>query len=186
MSYRDRLGVDTSPVWLEFHLVRDSENIPYTLSELELAEVIYKRFKFGDHDVLRIDQASMKTVKIQVHHSVDIEKHKNTSQIAVRKGLYVQAMKEVKLDKLVKLSWVPSEASSEQICDVLELFGKVTKKPVSTKFVIKDDADECTKKLRNVISENDKQVEMLIERNIPSYINKIRDLFKVKLLTIRS
>ena len=44
MSYRDRLGVDTSPVWLEFHLVR---NIPYTLSELELAEVIYKRFKFG-------------------------------------------------------------------------------------------------------------------------------------------
>ena len=126
MSYRDKLNVDTSPKWLEFHLIRDSEKIPYTLSEDELAETLYKRFGFGEFDVLRVDQASMKTIKIQVHHAVDIEKHKPSSQLTIRPGLYVQAMKEVKLEKLVKLSWVPAEATTEQICEVLELFGKVT------------------------------------------------------------
>ena len=179
MSYRDMLGVSTSPKWLEFNLVRDSENIPYTLSDDELAEVLYKRFGFGEFDVLRVDQASMKTIKIQVNHAVDLEKHKPSSQLTIRPGLYVQAMKEVKIDKLIKLSWVPAEASTEQICEVLEMFGKVTKKPVNVKFSIKDNAPEITKRLRNVISENDKQLEMLLDYGIPSYIKILDKKVKV-------
>ena len=176
------LGVSTSPKWLEFNLVRDSENIPYTLSDDKLAEVLYKRFGFGEFDVLRVDQSTMKTIKIQVNHAVDLEKHKPSSQLTIRPGLYVQAMKEVKIDKLIKLSWVPAEASTEQICEVLEMFGKIIKKPVNVKFSIKDNAPDITKRLRNVISENDKQLEMLLDHGIPSYI-KICDK-KVKLSLI--
>ena len=161
------------PKWFEFFLVRDSETVPYTLSEEELATVLYKDFRFGEFDVIKVDLSSMKSVKIKVKPQVDLEKHKNSAAFMVRPGLYVQAMKEVKQEKMVRLSWLSDDVTDAQIIEVLELFGKVTKQPTDAKFVIKDNATNLTKRLRNVYS-NDKNVEMLIERNIPSYI-KIAD-----------
>ena len=100
------------------------------------------------------------TIKLKVQHSVDIEKHKTTKAFAVREGLYVQPMKEVKLEKMIRLSWIPSETKNEEVCEILRLFGEITKPPTDMKFVIRDDAPELTKMLRNIYS-NDRQVEML-------------------------
>ena len=175
MSYSLRAAQGTQPKWFEFFLARDSETIPFTLNEEELATILYSdtRFGFGEHDVIKVDMSAMKSVKIKVRAEVNLEDHKTTRALQVRAGLYVQPMKEVKQEKIVKLSWLPSDVPDEAIIEVLEMFGKVTRPPMDAKFVIKDNASQFAKRLRNVFS-NDKTVEMLIESNIPSYI-KIQD-----------
>ena len=172
MAYAAKASQELPPKWFEFFLVRDAETVPYTLSEEELAKVLYVRFRFGEYDILKIDQSAMKSVKVKVKPDIDLEKHKTTSAWMVRPGLYVQPMKEVKTEKIVRLSWISPETPVEQIVEVMQLFGKVTKMPTDAKFIIKDNADAITKRLRNVYS-NDKVLEMIVERNIPSYINII-------------
>ena len=169
MAYAAKASQELPPKWFEFFLVRDAETVPYTLSEEELAKVLYVRFRFGEYDILKIDQSAMKSVKVKVKPDIDLEKHKTTSAWMVRPGLYVQPMKEVKTEKIVRLSWISPETPVEQIVEVMQLFGKVTKMPTDAKFIIKDNADAITKRLRNVYS-NDKVLEMIVERNIPSYI----------------
>ena len=138
---------NSSPKWLDFFLVQDGDTIPYTLTEDELARILYKPdcFNFGEFDVIKIDQTAMRTVKLKVRQGVDIEKHKLTHQYEIREGLYVQQMKEVKVERVIKLSWVPSDVEDHQIIEVLQLFGKVTKPPVDAKFQIRDNAPALTK-----------------------------------------
>ena len=53
---------------------------------------------------------------------------------------YCHILKEVKQERVIKLSWVPADVTDKQIIEVLELFGTVTKPPTDSKFVIKDSA----------------------------------------------
>ena len=178
MAYASMAANGSPPKWFEFFLVRDSDTIPYTLSDDELAIILYQRFKFGEYDVMKVDQSAMISVKLKVKPEVDLEKHKTTHAWMVRKGLYVQPMKEVKQEKTIRLSWISSDVTEKQIVDVMQLYGKITKKPVDAKFLIKDNAPEMTKRLRNVFS-NDKTMEMVVERNIPSYIKIANKKVKV-------
>ena len=173
MSYSALAARNTEPKWLECFLARDDDTVPYTLSEDELANVLYRLLKFGEFDVIKVDLSAMKSIKVKVRPEVNIDNHRTSANMVIREGLYLQAMKEVKQEKVVKLSWLPSDVTDQQIVEVMEMFGKVTKQPVDSKFIIKDSANEITKRLRNVFN-NDKIVEVLVERNIPSYI-KIAD-----------
>ena len=168
-SYATLAQRNTEPKWLEAFLARDDETVPYTLSEDEVAEVLYKLLKFGANDVIKVDLSAMKSIKIKVRAEVNIDNHKTNANMVIRQGLYLQAMKEVKKEKFIKLSWLPSDVPDEKILEVMQLYGKIVSPPVDSKFVIKDSAPELTKRLRNVYS-NDKVLEMLVERNIPSYI----------------
>ena len=102
-----------------------------------------------------------------------MDEHKNTSALEVRAGLYVLPMKEMKQEKLIKLSWLPSDVTNDQVKEVLELFGNVTGEITDLKYQIDDKETALTKRLRNVFC-NDRKLEMIVERNIPSYI-KIQD-----------
>ena len=168
-TWANRAGNGASPTWLEMHLFRDNETTSFTISDDELATILYSRFNFGEFDIVQIDHASMKLIRILVRAGVNVNNHKNDSAYQVRPGLYILPMKEMKQEKIVKLSWLPEEVTNDQVCEVLELFGTVTKTPVNMKYAIKDNAPALTKRLRNVLS-NDRKVEMIIERNIPSYI----------------
>ena len=90
--------------------------------------------------MIKVDQSAMKSIKIKVKPNIDIDRHKISHQYEVREGLYVQPMKEVKQERIIKLSWVPADVTDKQIIDVHQLFGKVTKPPVDSRFVIKDSA----------------------------------------------
>ena len=168
-SYAGRTGQGAGPTWMELRLYRDNETIPYTVNNEELAKMLYKRFQFGEFDIVKIDYSAMKSIKIKVRAGVNVENHKNTSAYAVRPGLWVLPMKELKQEKQIKLSWVPAEMTNAEINEVLELFGTVTSEATDLKFVIDDKEDELTKRLRNVYC-NDRKVTMVVEKNIPSYI----------------
>ena len=135
----------------------------------ELAKLLYDRFRFGEFDIVKINYSAMKVIKVKVRAGVDIEQHKNTSAYSIRPGLWVLPMKEIKQEKRIKLSWLPNEVTNEEITEVLELFGTVTGQATDLKFQIDDRADELTKRLRNFFC-NDRKIEMVVERNIPSYM----------------
>ena len=154
-SYASQAAHNTEPKWLEVFLARDDDTVSYTLSEDEVAEIIYKHLKFGASDVIKVDLSPMKSLKLKIKPHVNIDDHKTTAAMVVRPGLYLQAMKEVKKEKFVKLSWLPSDVSDQKIIEVMEMYGKIVTPPADSKFIIKDSAPELTKRLRNVYS-NDK------------------------------
>ena len=151
------------------HLFRTIETTPYTLNHDELALLVFKALKLSESDIRSIDTHSMKIVKIEVYAHVNIDNHALTAQYQVRPGLMVQPMKEVKKERWVKLYWVPHDMPESSIKATLSLFGEVMSGPFQTNFEINDKADELTKKLKS-IKTNNRVVEMLILRNIPSYI----------------
>ena len=83
MSYASQAALNTQPKWLEIFLARDNDTVPYTISEDDLAVILYRRFNFGAHDILKVDMSAMKSIKILVRPEVDLEKHKTTHQIEV-------------------------------------------------------------------------------------------------------
>ena len=129
-AYAGVASQNIQPKWFEFYLQRDDEKIPYTLSEDELANVLFRLFKFGENDVIKVDQSAMRTIKIKVRPEVNIENHKNNRALEIREGLFIQPMKEVKQEKVIKLSWVSSDVKDEEIVAVMSLFGRVTRPPV--------------------------------------------------------
>ena len=77
------------------------------------------------------------------------------------------------------MQWVPSELEDEKIMETMSLFGQVMKGPFQTGFEVRDDAPELTQRLKN-IKTNNRMLEMVISRNIPSYV-KI-GAFKIKVV----
>ena len=161
MSYAGLAALNTEPKWFECFLTRDDDTVSYTLSDDDIAIVIFKLLKFSEKDVMKIDVSAMKAIKIKVRPEVNLENHKTATAMVIKPGLYLQAMKEVKMEKSVRLSWLPSDVSDEKIIEVMQMFGKVLKPPTDAKFIIKDSAPELTKRLRNILS-NDRILEMVV------------------------
>ena len=77
-SYAGRTGQGAGPTWMELRLYRDNDTIPYTVNNEELAKMLYKRFQFGEFDIVKIDYSAMKSIKIKVRAGVNVENHKNS------------------------------------------------------------------------------------------------------------
>ena len=116
--------------------------------------------RFGEFNVIKVDLSAKKSIKVKVRPEVNLENHKTSANMVIRAGLYLQAMKEVKQENIVRLSWLPSDVSDQQIIETMEMFWRVTKPPTDSKFIM----NELTKRFRNVFN-NDKNVEVLVERN---------------------
>ena len=70
--------------WVQCFLYRENETIPYTLTQYELADLLFNRLKFKEGDIESVDTQSMRQIKIEVKSSLDIEKHALTSQTEIR------------------------------------------------------------------------------------------------------
>ena len=164
--------------WISCNLLRTDESTPYTLSNDDIANLVFKILKLDEKDILSIDTHSMRTVKIEISLKVDFDRHALTSAVELKPGILVQPMKEIKKERWVKLQWIPSEMQDSDIKAVMNLFGEVMDGPYQTNFEIPDNADPLTKKLRN-IKTNSRIIEMVINRNIPSYIKIKKTRVKV-------
>ena len=140
--------------WINCYLVRDHEGVSFTLSMDEIAELCFKELKLSERDICSIDTHSMKVIKIELNQHVNVQNHLLTAQTMIRDGLYVQAMKEVKRERWIKINWVPHDMSHQAIVEVLESFGRVLQGPYQTNFDVRDDAPDLTKKLRSIKTNN--------------------------------
>ena len=147
--------------WIACHLVREDESVSFTLSQDEIAYLVFALLKLNESDIVSIDSHSMKVIKIELMQHVNIEKHALTAQTEIREGLFIQAMKEVKRTRWVKINWVPADMEKIDIVKCLENFGQVIQGPFQTNFDVRDNAPALTQRLK-AIKTNNRTVEMEI------------------------
>ena len=157
--------------WLLFNLIRDAEEIPYTLTPSELANLIYNKLGFPKFGVIKqIDLSPMKSIRVRIAGNYPFEQHLNAEAIEIRDGLRMLPMKEFKRERIVKITRVPVETPDEEVVKTLSMFGEIVEKPKFSMMEIKEtELDELTK-LLSQIPTSDREVKMIIRKNIPSFV----------------
>ena len=84
MSFARTAALNTEPKWLECFLTRDDDTVSYTLSEDDIAYVLYKLLRFGEFDMIKVDLSAMKSLKAKIKPQVNIENQKTTSAMVIK------------------------------------------------------------------------------------------------------
>ena len=175
LNYAAAAALNSSK-WIECYLQRDNpddDSVTYSLTRKELGNLIFNKLGLPKAPgvIKTIDENSLKVIRIEVSDDLDVDKYKNNCAIQVKEGLKVLPMKEIKREKWVKIQKVPSTTRNEDLAEVLSLFGEIVQGPEVMKMEVpENEVDELTLLLRN-IQGTDRQVNMIINKNIPSYIS---------------
>ena len=158
--------------WLTFHLFREDQSISYNLSKKDRANLLFKRLKIPPQNVKSFEACDFERIRIEFKGDINIEKYKNSEAIAIRPGLKVQPLKEVKRTTRIKICWVEiGEEQDKQILETLKLFGRVEGNLEYLTYEVTEEemADENLSHMKN-IRNGERAVEIEIHQPIPSFV----------------
>ena len=156
LTYAGRTAVEDK--WMVMHLEsKDKAITNFNLTLSEIARILFNVMKFPENGVvLQIDQYTYKQLKIKIKGDYDYRRHLTAEAILIPRTngtIKILPMKEVRKEKVVKLSRVPTEWSKLEVMNGLTMFGTIEVEPEFINIEVrKEDLDEesLCKNLANI------------------------------------
>ena len=157
---------------IQIVLKKTRKEASYYLGHRDKAKLVFFLLKIPRNIVVGIDQADHRTLRVFCTENAD--KWRVAHSITVKEGIITLPMRLFKRLTTVKVQWAGIEINEQMVVDMLRKFGTFHQEPVEVhkcKYFEKVPEDKLSmeEKLMVGLETGDKEVQMYVHRQIPSY-----------------
>ena len=168
-SYKNAVG----PVEYDILSIYLKEDYPgskpsFYINEKQKSRLVFKLLGIPRENVVAIDNGEYRCIKVKLKN-VSADRFRTASSLWVKEGVVTYPMKTVKRPVRATVKWAGIEDDiNDQVVQMLSNFATIESGPVMDVFKAGAEDDEDVQML-NGIENGDRIVEIIPNRNIPSY-----------------